>query len=435
MPTGIIESLDHEARGVTRLEGKTVFVEGALPGELVEYASYRRKPAYELARPVELLQSSGDRVAPRCPHFAVCGGCSMQHLDPAAQVAVKQRLLEDNLWHIGRVRAEELYAPIHGEPWGYRYRARLSVRFVTKKGGILVGFHEKRSSYVADMRQCPILPAHLSSLLLPLRELIGGLSIRERLPQIEVAVGERMTALVLRILEPPTPADEERLRQFADRHRIVFYLQPQGPASVRRFHPLAGERLSYLLPDFAVEHGFSPTEFTQVNHAINRVLVRRALALLAPRRGERIADMFCGLGNFSLPIARSGARVVGFEGSADLVRRATENAAANDLAALVEYRAANLFEITPQSLAAQGHFDRMLIDPPREGAVELVKSLPVDGPRHIVYVSCSPATLARDAAILVTQKAYRLRGAGVVNMFPHTSHVESIALFEHHRAG
>ncbi|HRD86830.1 MAG: 23S rRNA (uracil(1939)-C(5))-methyltransferase RlmD [Candidatus Accumulibacter sp.] len=434
MPTGIIESLDHEARGVTRLEGKTVFVEGALPGELVEYASHRRKPGYELARTVQVLRPSVDRVAPRCPHFGVCGGCSMQHFDPAAQVAAKQRLLEDNLWHIGRLRAEELHAPIHGQSWGYRYRARLSVRFVTKKGGILVGFHERKSSYVADMRQCAILPAHLSALLLPLRELIGGLSIRERLPQIEVAVGERITALVLRVLEPPTPADAERLREFADRHRIVFYLQPQGPATACRFHPLAGEQLSYVLPDFAVEHSFSPTEFTQVNHAINRVLVRRALALLAPQSGERIADMFCGLGNFSLPIARSGAYVVGVEGSPDLVRRAAANAAANDLSALTEYRVANLFEITPQLLAGLGHFDRMLIDPPREGAVELVKSLPADGPRRIVYVSCSPATLARDAAILVTQKDYRLRGAGVVNMFPHTSHVESIALFERRRA-
>jgi len=434
MPTGIIESLDHEARGVTRLEGKTIFVEGALPGELVEYDSHRRKPAYELARTVGVLKPSRDRVVPRCPHFAVCGGCSMQHLDPAAQVAVKQRLLEDSLWHIGRVRAEELYAPIHGEPWSYRHRARLSVRFVSKKGGILVGFHERKSSYVADMQQCAILPAHLSMLLLPLRELIGGLSIRERLPQIEAAVGERMTALVLRVLDPPTPADAQRLREFADRHQIVFYLQPQGPATAHRFHPLAGEQLSYVLPDFAVEHPFAPTEFTQVNHAINRVLVRRALALLAPQSGERIADMFCGLGNFSLPIARSGACVVGVEGSPELVRRATENAAANELAALAEYRVANLFEITPPSLAALGEFDRMLIDPPREGAVELVKSLPERGPKRIVYVSCSPATLARDAAILVTQKSYRLRGAGVVNMFPHTSHVESIALFERHRA-
>ncbi|MEF8713202.1 MAG: 23S rRNA (uracil(1939)-C(5))-methyltransferase RlmD [Accumulibacter sp.] len=430
MPTGIIESLDHEARGVTRLDGKTVFVEGALPGECVEYASYRRKPSYELARTLQILASSPQRETPRCPHFGVCGGCSMQHLDPQAQVAAKQRLLEDNLWHLGRVKADQLYAPIYGLPWGYRYRARLSVRLVPKKGGVLVGFHEKRSSYVADMKQCEILPPHLSAMLLPLRELIGELSIRDRLPQIEVAVGERMTALVLRILEALNPADEALLRDFADRHAVVFYLQPQGPATAYRFHPLDGPPLSYRLPDFAVEHAFSPTEFTQVNHAINRVLVRRALALLDPQAGERIADMFCGLGNFTLPIARSGARVLGVEGSTELVRRAAGNAAANGLDDLAEYRVANLFETTPESLAALGRFDRMLIDPPREGALELIKSLDADGPQRIVYISCSPATLARDAGILVAQKHYRLRGAGVVNMFPQTSHVESIALFE-----
>jgi 23S rRNA (uracil1939-C5)-methyltransferase len=432
MPTGIIESLDHEARGVTRLDGKTVFVEGALPGECVEYASYRRKPSYELARTLRILNPSPERVTPRCPHFAVCGGCSMQHLDAAAQVAAKQRLLEDNLWHLGRIKAEQLYAPIHGQPWAYRYRARLSVRFVLKKGGVLVGFHEKKSSYVADMQQCEILPPHLSAMLLPLRELVGRMSIRDRLPQIEVAVGERMTALVLRILEGLSPADEVLLREFADRHAVVFYLQPQGPATAYRFYPLAGPQLSYLLPEFAVEHAFSPTEFTQVNHAINRVLVRRAMTLLAPQPGERIADMFCGLGNFTLPIARAGARVVGVEGSPELVRRATENAVANGLGDRVEYRVANLFETTPETLAALGRFDRMLIDPPREGALELIKSLDAERPRRIVYISCSPATLARDAAILVTQKDYRLRGAGVVNMFPHTSHVESIALFERH---
>jgi 23S rRNA (uracil1939-C5)-methyltransferase len=430
MPTGIIESLDHEARGVTRLDGKTVFVEGALPGECVEYASYRRKPSYELARTLRILNPSPERVTPRCPHFAVCGGCSMQHLDAAAQVAAKQRLLEDNLWHLGRIKAEQLYAPIHGQPWAYRYRARLSVRFVLKKGGVLVGFHEKKSSYVADMQQCEILPPHLSAMLLPLRELVGRMSIRDRLPQIEVAVGERMTALVLRILEELSPADEALLREFADRHAVVFYLQPQGPATAYRFYPLTGPQLSYLLPEFAVEHAFSPTEFTQVNHAINRVLVRRAMTLLAPQPGERIADMFCGLGNFTLPIARAGARVVGVEGSPELVRRATGNALANGLGDRVEYRVANLFESTPETLAALGRFDRMLIDPPREGALELIKSLDAERPRRIVYISCSPATLARDAAILVTQKDYRLRGAGVVNMFPHTSHVESIALFE-----
>jgi 23S rRNA (uracil1939-C5)-methyltransferase len=430
MPTGIIESLDHEARGITRLDGKTIFVEGALPGERVDYVCFRKKPTFEVARTERILKASADRVTPRCPHFGVCGGCSMQHLDSAAQVAAKQRVLEANLWHLGRIKAEQLYSPIYGAPWGYRLRARLSARLVPKKGGMLIGFHERKSSYVADMRQCENLPPHVSALLLPLRELIGGLSISSAMPQIEVAVGENMTALVLRILEPLNAADEESLRAFADRHCVVFYLQPKGPATAYRFYPLDGPKLSYRLPDYDVEHFFSPTEFTQVNHAINRVLVRRALSLLDPQPGERVADMFCGLGNFTLPIARSGASVVGIEGSADLVCRAAENAAANGLAGQVEYGVANLFEATPETLAALGHFDKMLIDPPREGAVELVNSIGGDGPRRIVYVSCNPATLARDAAILVTQKAYRLRGAGVVNMFPNTSHVESIALFE-----
>lgn len=430
MPTGIIESLDHEARGITRLEGKTIFVEGALPGERVDYVSFRKKPTYEIARIDRILKASPSRVTPKCPHFGVCGGCSMQHFEPSAQVAAKQRVLESNLWHLGRVVPEQLFAPIYGSPWGYRYRARLSARLVPKKGGVLIGFHERKSSFVADMQQCPNLPAHVSALLMPLRDLVTRLSICAAMPQIEVAVGEFMTALVLRILEPLTSADEDVLRAFADQHGVVFYLQPKGPATAYRFYPLEGPKLSYRLPDFDIEHFFSPTEFTQVNHEINRVLVRRALALLEPQSGERIADMFCGLGNFTLPIARSGASVVGIEGSAELVRRASENAASNGLSEQVEYGVANLFEATPESLTALGHFDKMLIDPPREGAVELVKAIGEDGPRRIVYVSCNPATLARDAAILVLQKSYRLCGAGVINMFPNTSHVESIALFE-----
>ncbi|MDR0578121.1 MAG: 23S rRNA (uracil(1939)-C(5))-methyltransferase RlmD [Candidatus Accumulibacter sp.] len=430
MPTGIIESLDHEARGVARLEGKTVFVEGALPGERVDYSCYRKKPAYEIARLDRVVEASASRIEPGCPHFGVCGGCSMQHIDPPAQVAAKQRLLEANLWHLGRLTAGQVYAPIHGLPWGYRFRARLSARMVPKKGGMLIGFHERKSSYVADMRQCPILPEHVSGLLLPLRELIAALSIRTAMPQIELAAGETMTALALRVLEPPDAADEALLRAFADRHGVVFYLQPHGPASVFRFHPLDGRKLSYRLPDYGIEHFFSPTDFTQVNHAVNRVLVRRAMTLLDAREGERVADMFCGIGNFTLPIARSGARALGIEGSPELTRRARENAAANGLGDRVDYLAANLFEATPESLAALGRFDKMLIDPPREGAAELVKALGEDGPWRIVYVSCNPATLARDAAILVHQKGYCLRGAGVVNMFPNTSHVESIALFE-----
>lgn len=430
MPIGIIESLDHEARGITRLDGKTIFVDGALPGETVEYASFRRKPTYELAHLIEVLRPSTARVQPRCPHFGVCGGCAMQHMDPSAQVAAKQRVLEDSLWHIGRVRPETILPPIYGAPWGYRHRARLAVRKVPKKGGMLVGFHERRSSYIADMQSCQVLPPHVSGLLMPMRELFGKLSISERMPQVEVAVGEHCTALVLRILDPLTAADEQLLRDFADRHAVVFYLQPKGPDTVYRFHPLPGPRLSYTLPEFGLEMEFRPTDFTQVNHGVNRVMVGRALRLLNPQPGERIADMFCGLGNFTLPIARSGAQVVGVEGSAALVQRGKESAVANGLGDRVEFGVANLFECTEASLAALGRFDKMLIDPPREGAIELVKALGDDGPRRIVYVSCNPATLARDAAVLVSLKGYRFVAAGALNMFPHTAHVESIAVFE-----
>lgn len=431
MPVGIIESLDHDARGVTRLEGKAIFVEGALPGERVEYASYRKKPSFEMAHLVEVQRQSSLRVTPRCPHFGVCGGCAMQHLDPAGQVAVKQRVLEDSLWHIGRVLPEQMLPPVQGAPWGYRQRARLGVRKVAKKGTVLVGFHERKSSYIADMGSCEVLPPHVSALLLPLRELIGALSIAERMPQVEVAVGEHCTALVLRVLEPLNANDENLLRAFADRHDIVFYLQPKGPETAYRFYPVPGPRLSYALPEFGLELDFRPTEFTQVNHAVNRVLVRRAMRLLDPQSGERIADMFCGLGNFTLPIARLGAKVVGIEGSAALVARGRESAVANGLADQVEFGVANLFEASEESLAALGHFDKMLIDPPREGAIELVKALPdAGGPRRIVYVSCNPATLARDAAVLVSQKGYRFVAAGAVNMFPQTAHVESMAVFE-----
>jgi len=355
----------------------------------------------------------------------------MQHVDAFAQVAHKQRVLEDALWHIGgRLKPDEVYPAIYGPVWGYRTRGRLSVRLVPKKGGVLVGFHEKRSSYIADMTSCQVLPPHVSDLLPRLRELIAAMSCPNRLPQIELAVGDEVTALVLRHLEPLTADDEARLREFADRHHVEWWLQPGGPATAWRFHPQGGPALAYSIPEFNLTMPYRPTDFTQVNVGINRMLIRRAMRLLDPQPGERVADMFCGLGNFTLPIARSGARVLGVEGSSALLARAAENAAANGLAERCSYLEANLFEVTPESLAALGRFDKMLIDPPREGAVELVKSFGEDAPRRIVYVSCSPATLARDAAVMVHEKGYALRGAGIANMFPHTSHVESIALFE-----
>ncbi|MDX9995652.1 MAG: 23S rRNA (uracil(1939)-C(5))-methyltransferase RlmD [Rhodocyclaceae bacterium] len=425
-----VESLDHEGRGVAHVAGKAIFIEGALPGERVVYTSFRRKPNFENAHADRVLRASSQRVTPGCPHFGVCGGCSMQHLDPLAQAAAKQRVLEDAFWHIARLKPENILSPIVGPAWGYRRRARLTVRLVAKKGGVLVGFHEKRSSYVAVMDSCAVLPAPISALLPALRHLVESLSIPDRLPQIEVAAGDTPTALVFRILEALTPDDEEKLRAFADRHGVHVWLQTGGPDTAALFHPADGGWPAYRLPDFDVTLRFRPTDFTQVNHDVNRVLVRRALGLLDVRPGESVADMFCGLGNFTLPLARLGAQVVGVEGSAPLIARARENAVANGLAERIDYHVANLFEVTPEKLSGWGRFGKMLIDPPREGAVELVKSLGADAPHRIVYVSCNPATLARDAAVLVHEKNYRLAAAGIANMFPQTSHVESIALFE-----
>jgi 23S rRNA (uracil1939-C5)-methyltransferase len=446
--TVTIESLDNEGRGVARAGGKAVFVEGALPAERVAIETLKRKPTYEIARATRILRASASRVEPRCPHYGICGGCSMQHAEPALQVAAKQRVLEEALARIGRVTAGQLLPPIHGPTWDYRYRARLSVRNVPKKGGVLVGFHERRSSYVADMRECHVLPRAVSDLLPRLRTLIGSLSIRDRIPQIEVAIGERpagcdvhgeplpepvpVHALVFRVLEPLRADDEEQLRSFAERHGVDVWLQTGGPATAAPFHP-ARAPLAYSLPEFGVTVPFGPTEFTQVNHRVNRILVRRAMSLLAPAPGERIADFFCGLGNFTLPIARLGAVVVGVEGAEAMVARARENAAANGLADRTRFVTANLFEATTESLDLLLPLDKALVDPPREGAVELAKALPHrDDERsleRIVYVSCNPATLARDAAVLVHERGYRLDAAGVVNMFPHTAHVESIALF------
>jgi len=420
-----IDALDAEGRGVARNpEGKVVFVEGALPGERAAVRIFQKKSKYETGRATSVVEHSSGRREPRCPHFGVCGGCATQHADERTQMAAKQRWLEDCLERIGKVKPETLLPIVYGPEWGYRHRARLSVRHVQSRGGAMVGFRERRSTHVADMRECHVLPERMSGLITPLRALVESLSIRERLPQIEVAVGDNATVLVFRHLQPLSPEDEEALKAFAETHGVHAWLQPAGPDSAHPFHPATSE-LHYELPEFGLRIGFRPTEFTQVNFAMNRVLVSRAVRLLDPQPGERIADLFCGLGNFSLPLAARGAQVVGFEGNRELVERARENAAANGLVA--QFEAVDLFK---NGIAAFGPFDKLLIDPPREGAVEIVKSLPETWPRRLVYVSCDPATLARDAAVLVHTKGWRLAAAGVVNMFPHTAHVESIALFE-----
>jgi 23S rRNA (uracil1939-C5)-methyltransferase len=399
------------------------FVEGGLPGEKVSAFRLSSRKSFDLFRADSILESSPGRVMPRCPHFGVCGGCATQHADQRTQMAAKQRGLEENLARIGKVAPETLLPIVYGEAWGYRRRARFSVRRVDKKGGVLVGFRERRSTWVAEMGECHVLPASISALILPLRELVEKLSIRARVPQIEVAAADNATALVFRHLLPLRDEDTGWLKMFAETHGVQVWLQPGGPDSVHALHPEGGE-LYYDLPEFGVRLRFRPTDFTQVNFGVNRALVSRALRLLDPQPGERIADLFCGLGNFSLPIARRGAEVIGFEGSADLVARARENAAANGLVA--QFEKADLFK---SNLAHWGAFGKVLLDPPREGAVEIVKALP-ESVWRLVYVSCDPATLARDAGILVHTKGYRLAAAGVVNMFPHTAHVESIALFE-----
>ena len=425
-----VESLDQEGRGVARRDGKAIFIEGALPGEWVDCAIQRRKPSYEVATVTGVLRQSSSRLAPPCAYFGRCGGCSLQHLEPRAQVAVKQRVIEDNLWHIGRVRPEQLLPAICGPWWGYRHRARLTVRHVPKKGGALVGFHERRSSYVTDMMSCEVLPPRISNLLRPLRELVDRFSIRTRVPQIELALGDACDVLVFRVLVGPNADDQRLLREFAERHDVCVYLQPGGPQTAYPFHPAEAADLYYALPEFDLRIGFAPTDFTQVNHSVNRVLVRRAIALLGASPGERVADLFCGLGNFTLAIARTGAEVVGVEGSGDLIRRAVANAARNGLQHAARFVEMDLYGAGVPALSGLDSFGRLLVDPPRDGAIEVVKALSAEGPRRIVYISCNTATLARDAAVLVHSKGYALRAAGVINMFPHTSHVESIAMFE-----
>jgi 23S rRNA (uracil1939-C5)-methyltransferase len=434
-----VESLDLEAQGVAHNgEGKVVFIEDALPGEEVRVATRRKKNNWEQASLVEMRHESAQRVVPRCPHFGVCGGCKMQHLQVGAQVATKQRALEDALWHLGKVRPERVLRPIEGPAWGYRQRARLSVRHVAKKGTVLVGFHERKSSFVAEIASCAVLPARVSDMLLPLRALIGAMAARDRLPQIELAAGDATTALVLRHLEPLGAADLDRLRSFGQQHGVEWWLQAKGPDSARRLD--AGESgLEYTLPEFAVRMPFRPTDFTQVNRDINRALVSRAVGLLAPEGHESVIDWFCGLGNFSLPLATRAGSVLGIEGSAALVERAGAAAKLNGLAGKTRFAERNLFDVTADELRALGSAQRWLIDPPREGAFAIVKALadlvesadPAwQAPKRIVYVSCNPATLARDAGLLVHRAGYRCAAAGAVNMFPHTAHVESIAVFD-----
>jgi 23S rRNA (uracil1939-C5)-methyltransferase len=456
-----VDSLDLDAQGIARLapneieaaegqSGKVIFIQGALPTELVTYVITRDKARFSKAKVLDILKPAVFRAEPKCKAFGVCGGCTMQHLDIRAQVAMKQRVLEDDLKHIAKVAPEEILRPMGGPAWEYRHRARLSaVNRSIKKGTVLIGFHEGKSGYVADMTACEILPKHVSDLLPEMRKLVMGLSIVDRMPQIEIAVGEPedpnsddpkkskpVTALVFRNLLPLTPADEQLLRDFADIHQVWIWLQPKGIETVAPFYPLTG-KLCYRLPEFEIEMPFKPADFTQVNHMMNRALVSRAIRLLEVQASDRVLDLFCGIGNFTLPLARRAKTVLGIEGLESLTTRAKANAEHNQLADKVSFMQSNLFEVTTETIASWGRAERWLMDPPREGAMEICQALAQLNeqgsdlpPQRIVYVSCNPKTLARDTDILCHQAGFVLKSAGIVNMFPHTSHVESMAVFE-----
>ena len=419
-----------DGRGIARGECKTAFVMGALTGETVRFRRRRKRRNYDEAELLDVLEPSRDRVEPRCPVAGICGGCSLQHLSAGAQLRLKQATLVDNLDQLGGVRAGRILEPVTGPVWGYRRKARLAVKDVPKKGRVLVGFREQGKPYVTDTQSCATLHPSVGERLGDLSELIGGLSIRARLPQIEVAVGDDATVLVFRVLEPPTEADLRRLHDFGRTTGLRIFLQTGGPDSIAA---LPGETddslLGYRLPAFDLELAFRPTDFVQVNAGINKRMLELALELLAPTPNSRVLDLFCGLGNFSLPLARRCEQVLGVEGDAEMVARATGNA---DRAGIrnARFAAANLADAQALDEWSDERFDRILVDPPRSGAAAILPAIVAYAPARLVYVSCHPGTLARDAGQLVNEFGYRLAAAGIMDMFPQTSHVESIALFE-----
>ncbi|MGB5473847.1 MAG: 23S rRNA (uracil(1939)-C(5))-methyltransferase RlmD [Gammaproteobacteria bacterium] len=423
-----IESLTHDGRGVTHVDGKAVFIEGALPGELIRFEYLATHSKFDEGRATGIHRASADRVTPRCPHFGICGGCSLQHLEAGAQIRAKQQVLLDNLQRIGGVVPEDILPPLTGPVWGYRNKARLGVKYVIKKGRVLVGFRERRAPYVADLTRCEVLHPSVGERIDQLATLLGELDGRARIPQIEVAVSDAATALVFRHLDPLSAADQTRLQGVADELRMHVYLQPAGPDTVHSLMPV-NSVLSYSLPEQQVELRFRPNDFTQVNSVINRQMVARVLEMLALDRSDTVLDLFCGLGNFTLPMARLAGSVTGVEGEAGLVDRARDNARLNGLDNIALH-VADLTADQRHVAWAGGGYNKVLLDPPRSGAVGVLDVLGNIHPQRLVYVSCHPGSLARDAGMLVSTYGYRLRAAGVMDMFPHTAHVESIALFE-----
>lgn len=424
---GVVAALNHDAEGVVR-DAKTVFVPGALPGERIRFRRLRRHRQHDEGELLEILEPSAERVVPRCAHFGICGGCAMQHLAPEAQLRAKQNELAENLQRIGRVTPDRWLAPLAGPVWQYRRRARLGAKYVTKRGRVLVGFRERQKPYVAALARCEILSPPVDDLIEPLSTLLTGLRAREFIPQIEVAVADNIVVLVFRNLVELDATDRAALASFGAARNLRVYLQPGGMDTIA---PLAGERatLEYHLPELGLRFEFQPTDFVQVNGAINRALVTQAVDLLEVEPIHRVLDLFCGLGNFTLPLAQRAAEVVGIEGEAGLVARARHNADLNGLGN-ARFHVANLAEAEGGAVALAGRFDRVLLDPPRAGAIEVLPRLAALGATRMVYVSCHPGTLARDLGVLCHEYGYRLEAAGVIDMFPHTTHVESIAVLE-----
>jgi 23S rRNA (uracil1939-C5)-methyltransferase len=430
--TGTVAALNSDGEGVVR-EGKTAFVAGALPGELISFQRYAQHKGYDEARLLEILEASPERVTPGCAHFGVCGGCALQHLDHEAQLRNKDQELRDALERLGHVTPEAWLAPLRGPIWGYRRRARLGARYVTAKGRSLVGFRERTSSFVADINRCEVLAPKVGQLLPALSQMVSELSIRMRMPQIEVAVADNQTALVLRTLLPLTEADRQMLAVFEQQHGVRIYLQAGSPHKLETLDGL-DEPLWYELPDFDIRLQFRPSDFIQVNGEMNRLLIARVVELLELDAESRVLDLFCGLGNFTLPLARRAASVVGIEGEESLVQRARDNATANQLDN-VRFHAANLAgeeaAAECQRLAGPaGSYTHILIDPPRTGARDVLPTVAKLAPRRLVYVSCHPGSLARDLDILVREHGFVLKAAGIVDMFPHTNHVESVAVLD-----
>jgi 23S rRNA (uracil1939-C5)-methyltransferase len=423
-----IVDLAHDGRGVARVDGKAVFIEGALPSERVRFRVHKRRRHMDEAGLVDVLIASPDRVAPQCAHFGICGGCSLQHLAPAAQLAAKERQLLENLQRIGNVQPERLLEPLRGPPWAYRRRARLGIKYVHKKGRVLAGFREREKPYIADIRRCEVLLAPLASLPQELAALTETLSVRDKMPQVEVAAGDQATALVFRVLESPSAEDLSKLAAFGAQHSLQIFLQPGGLETVQ---PLRDDYppLEYAIDGGRVVIEFGPVDFIQVNRDINALMVDAAMTLLQPQARDAALDLFCGLGNFTLPLARRTRQVTGVEGDASLVSKVRSNAARNGIGNL-SVAVENLFEPKSFGAWADEHYDLVLLDPPRAGAAELLTCMSRWNPRRVVYISCHPGSLARDAQILAADHGFALAAAGVMDMFPHTTHVESIAVFE-----